>query len=463
MALLSEIGTVTTNRKTPKVNWLRDRIQPFYEIKMPDRIEEVVKANTVRVVCTGRTTSINTLVSLDYIKITHLNGKTEIIDNLDPRIKYVGTGWRTIAPAQAYGGNEHLTGIAGDYYEFTFTGSKFEIYGYRGSNRAIMEVFVNGELQGEFNLYNNGVIFSALNYEQDGLPTTYTRDIPGEWVSFPLGIFVLSTPTKEEINGMIYRDVEAYDGLIVLQENKISERVTAPVGQTYHSFILEMFEAAGVTKWNIEPSAKEITTALEWSIGTDYLKIINDLLAALNYTPLWTDENGFYISSLYRSPSEESTDITYKADQFSVIYNGMSEELDLFNVPNSWIMVLNDPEREPLVSHYQNDNPESPTSYQSRGRWIVDFREVTDIADQEALDAYTQRIAFAASQVYGKVEFETAAMPIHGYSDIIDIENEALGISGTYSETDWTISLDTGARMKHKVRRVINIDGEAVT
>lgn len=328
MATLEEVGRKVTIEYTPKVNWLKDRIQPFYEVKMPDKI----------------------------------------INSDPPQV------------------------------------------------------------------------------------------VPGEWISFPLGIFLLSTPTKEERNGVIYREVEAYDGLIVLQENKIMERITAPVGELYTDFIYDVLQAAGVSKWNIEPSEKRITTALEWVIGTDYLRIVNDLLAALNYTPLWTDENGYYISSPYRSPQEAPIDFSYIADELSVIYNGMTEEMDLFNIPNRWIVVLNDPEREPLVSTFQNDNPESPTSFQSRGRWIVDYREVTDIADQEALDAYTERIAFAASQVYGKVAFETAAMPFHAYSDVLYLENEALDMTGKFSETDWTLKLDVGATMSHQVRRVVNID-----
>ena len=462
MASLEEIGRKVTVEKTPKVNWLKDRIQPFFEVKVPPRVVETVQEHTIRVVSTGRTNSINTLVSLDFIKITHLNGKTEIIDNTDPRIKYVGA-WRTNNPAGAYNGSEHLTGTKGDYYEFTFTGSKFEIYGYRGTNRAIMEVFINGEPAGEFDLYQSFVSYQALNFSYDNLPTIRREELAEEWISFPLGIFLLSTPTKEERNGVIYRQVEAYDGLVVLQENKIMERLTAPVDMKYTDFIYDVLQAAGVRKWNIEPSDKTITTALEWAIGTSYLTIINDLLGALNYTPLWTDENGYYISNLYRSPAEAPTDFSYVADELSVIYNGMTEELDLFNVPNRWIMVLNDPEREPLVSIYQNDNPESPTSFQARGRWIVDYREVTDIADQEALDAYTRRIAFEASQVYGKVQFETATMPFHDYSDILYLENEALGIRGNFSETDWTLPLDIGAKMKHQVRRVVNIDKGAET
>jgi hypothetical protein len=82
---------------------------------------------------------------------------------------------------------------------------------------------------------------------------------------------------------------------------------------------------------------------------------------------------------------------------------------------------------------------------------------VADIADQQSLDAYVQRIAFEASQVYGKLTFETAINPLHDYMDVLQIEYSPLGINGKYSETSWTMPLKAGARMKHDVRKVVNI------
>ena len=97
------------------------------------------------------------------------------------------------------------------------------------------------------------------------------------------------------------------------------------------------------------------------------------------------------------------------------------------------------------------------TSTVSRGRTIVDYREIDNIADQEALDAYVQRIAFNASQVYGYVNFETALMPMHSYSDVLTLEYSKLNLSGKYSETNWTLPLEAGAMMMHEVRRIVNL------
>jgi hypothetical protein len=169
------------------------------------------------------------------------------------------------------------------------------------------------------------------------------------------------------------------------------------------------------------------------------------------------DVNGYFTSNSYISPSLRPIEYTYKDDELSVTYRGMQEELDLFDTPNQFIVVRTNSEETPLKSVYTNSNAASPTSTVSRGRTIVDYREIDNISDQSALDSYTQRIAFEASQVYGKLNFETAIMPMHDYYDILKIEYGPLGVNDKYTETSWSIPLEVGGRMKHEVRKVVSI------
>lgn len=298
-----------------------------------------------------------------------------------------------------------------------------------------------------------------VNWLKDRIQPYMLLKMPkGDWVEFSLGIFILSTPVRKEQNNQVYRDVEAYDKLVLLQENRTVKRISIIKGESYYDFLVGVFEEIGVTKWNIEYTSKTAATTTEWEIGTDYLKIINDVLSILNYTPIFVDEYGFFSALLYRSPQQKAVDVEYIADEFSVIYDGATEEMDLFNVPNAWLFVLNDAEREPLTAYVENNNPDSPTSYQARGnRRIVEKREVDDIADQEALNATAERVAFESSQVFGKVAFSTALMPIHAYSDVVFLKNDTLSIDGKYAETGWSMPLENGGVMTHEVRAVINI------
>lgn len=277
-----------------------------------------------------------------------------------------------------------------------------------------------------------------------------------DWLEWPLGIFILSSPKKQD-NIIITREVEAYDLSQILIDDKFADRYAINAGTNYITAIKSLLEGAGITKINIAATDKTLSTAREFEIGTTKLSAINKLFSEINYTQIIVDEYGYFVSSPYRSPSDRVAEYTYKDDSMSIMAQGVSEELDLFNVPNKWVAVLSNPELEPLSSVYENNNPNSITSTVSRGRTIVDFREVDNIADQESLDAYVQRIANNASQVYGYINFETAIMPMHSYSDVLDLGYSKLGIVGKYSETNWTLPLQAGAIMKHQCRRVVNI------
>lgn len=292
-----------------------------------------------------------------------------------------------------------------------------------------------------------------LNFDGNLTAKTF---LPSQWIEFPLGIFLLSSPTRKDSNNNVYRDVEAYDGTLILRDDKFATRYTVKAGMNYRQAVIDILASAGITKHNIEHTDKALPVDMEFAPGTEKLEAINALLQAINYTPLYVDVYGYFTSMPYRSPSIRAAEYTYRDDELSIVYPGMEEELDLFNVPNKRVVVCSNAEQS-LMSSYTNSNPNSPTSTVNRGRTIVDYREVTDIADQQSLDAYVQRIAFEASQVYGKLTFETALNPLHDYMDVLEIEYSPLGIKGKYVETGWTMPLKAGARMRHEVRKVVSI------
>ena len=305
-----------------------------------------------------------------------------------------------------------------------------------------------------FRMKDNGVI----NWLSDRIQPFVEVKMPNsDYIEFPMGIFLLNSPIRTEQNNYVYRDVEAYGLTQILRADKFINRYTVSAGTNYRTAIIDILNSAGIIKHNIEETDKVIPIDIDWAPGIEKLEAINELIGAINYTPIYDDVYGYFTSFSYRSPSARSAEYVYSDDELSVMYSGMSEELDTFGIYNSWVVTFSNPEREPLVSTYTNDNPESPTSTINRGRLIVDVREIDNIADQQALDAHVQRIAFESSQVYGKIEFETAIMPMHDYNDVIELNYQPLGIQGKYSETGWTIPLEVGGKMKHSLRRVVEV------
>lgn len=275
---------------------------------------------------------------------------------------------------------------------------------------------------------------------------------------FPLGVFMISSPTRELRGKGIYRSVECFDTSLVLLEDKFDTRYRIVKGTNYVTAIKQIIGSAGIWKINIPHIDATLKTDREFEIGTSKLESVNQLLQEINYTSIWVDEQGNFTATPYILPNDRTVEYSYKNDDMSIILPDTSvEEIDLFSVANKWVVVATNPETEPLVSRYTNENPTSPTSTINRRRNIVDFREIEDVASQAILDEYVRRIAYEASNVYGKFIFETAIMPHHSYMDCLFCEHTDLGIKNKYIETSWEMDLRAGGKMRHNARRVIQL------
>ena len=289
-------------------------------------------------------------------------------------------------------------------------------------------------------------------------PWTKIKMPDGGFAEFPMGVFLLTTPPRKANSvGIITREVEAYDQTQILLDDKVDDRYTVPAGTNYIAAIKDILDSAGITGQNLTPTDKVLPTDRDWDPGTTKLQIINDLLGAINYGSLYFDENGFAVAQPYVSPAIRASEYTYRDDDQSVMFPDVEQSLDLWNVPNKWVLSVSEADRAPLRSVYTNSNPDSPTSTVGRGRTIMADPIAVDAVDQTTLDAMVARRAYEASQVYEKVSFGTGIMPMHSNADVLTLEFTGLGISAKYAETSWEFELKAGARMKHEIRRVISI------
>jgi hypothetical protein len=270
-------------------------------------------------------------------------------------------------------------------------------------------------------------------------------------------VFLLATPKRMDEENAVKRDIEAYDGLLILIDDKLQSTYTINAGTNYKQAIIDLLATAGITQYIIEDTTKTLPITMAFDPGTSKLSVINSLINQINFTPIRVDVYGNFVTNSYIAPSSRGIEYTYADDSLSVTYKGMTESLDLFNIPNNWVVVATNAETAPLKSTYTNSNASSITSTVSRGRTITDYREIDNIADQQSLDSYTLRIANEASQIYGYLEFETAIMPQHDFLDKYKIIYSNLGINDDYIETEWSFDLEVGAKMKHVARRIVNI------
>ena len=273
---------------------------------------------------------------------------------------------------------------------------------------------------------------------------------------YRLGTFLLPSPTRKTQKGIITRDIEAYDVLQILKEDRITNRLFYKKGSRYEDIIRQMVNSAGIKNVLLEKTDSVLKRDREFEIGTSKLDVCNQLLQETNYTSLFTDENGIVKAKKYILPNARKIEIPYLANEFNItVRDSAVDEYDLFNIPNVWVIIVSNGETEPMRAIYRNDNPADRTSTVERGRNIVDFREVSDIADQTTLNNYVKRVAYDSSNIFRKIQFETLINPVHGYGNCIYIEDKKLGIREKYIETMWEIPLEVGGRMKHVGRRIV--------
>jgi len=114
---------------------------------------------------------------------------------------------------------------------------------------------------------------TEINYLSDRIkPYMEIQMKDGNWIDFPLGVFLLSTPTRhDEVNG-VYRDIEAYDGLIILDDDKFTSRYTIPTGTKYTKAVENILKSAGVTDFNIADKADTLSVIKSLRLARASLK-----------------------------------------------------------------------------------------------------------------------------------------------------------------------------------------------
>lgn len=279
-------------------------------------------------------------------------------------------------------------------------------------------------------------------------------------IEYPLGVFRASTVGNRNRNYATLINLEAYDRCWVLKNNKIESVLHLAAGTKYTVAVEQLLTDCGIALRIVDPSESTLQTDREdWEIGTDYLSIVNQLLGEINFEPIWFDAEGVAHLERYRPLSERTIMHRYgnmgRAGVFNPAMDDSETETDLFSTPNVFICICSNPELpEPMVATAENDNPSSVTSIFRRGMRIARCYAVDNVASQEELQAYADRLRNESMFTTQTVSFETFAEGGHGVGDTISISDAKIG--GVYEETAWSITMQAGRMMKHTAKKEVS-------
>ena len=295
-----------------------------------------------------------------------------------------------------------------------------------------------------------------VDYLSDRIKPYMRLKVAGKMLEFPMGVFLMSSPSRQADAISISKNVECYDKTQILSDDKFDTRHLIRAGENYINAVATIIASAGITNYRLEASPLTLRTDIEFALGTSKLLAINQLLKAINYNELWADSYGCIRATRYQQPEGRKIDIYYVPGKESIVVPGGEELLDTFQAPNKIIRYLENAESECIKAMVINSDPASKLSTVSRGRTIVDIEAVDDIADQATLEAYTQRVA-AEKKIYQQVIFRSAVMPHHEFLDCLYLRNKELDVSGKFIETAWSIDMSVGGTMTHTCRKAVSI------
>jgi hypothetical protein len=320
---------------------------------------------------------------------------------------------------------------------------------------------------GEFNTIKRSAVFQLNEYSQRSIdfmseqiqPWFILRMPGGGAVEWPLGVFMLESPEKEIIGRHTRRNIGAYDKALILEAGRITARHFIPAGTNYAAAAAKLLSMSGINKISVAGTDSVIHSDREIPIGTKIREAVNTLLAEINYTSISVDEAGFFYSSPYAEPAQRPVTQRYIAGRGSVVMQELSETLDIAGQPNVFIRAArNLDEASELVAAVYNNNPASPSSIPNRGRQIADYAEIDNISGQQALNAYTRRIAINAMSAYSHISFNSALMPGHGGADTLYLDFPGVfDAPRLYSEISWDMELKFDGVMNHKARRAVTL------
>ena len=293
-----------------------------------------------------------------------------------------------------------------------------------------------------------------IDYLNDRIKCYYEMYYDGSWISYPLGIYLLSSPNRESSSGYIARNIEIYDKLLILEQDIISASYTVASGTNVVTEVTSIITGAGETGVSIEATTEVTAAAKTWEAGTSKLRIINDLLGSINYFTLRANNAGRYTSQPYVLPAARGISWEFIDNSEGLYLPSFTQELDYYFVPNKVVLVVSNPEQTELTATATNEDASSPFSYQARGRWIVDFRTEIEATSQSVLDDKAERILAEGMQLNEGIEYQHAYIPLELHN-AVTFKNSQLGISANYTIARQRTPLKAGELVRSSIRRVM--------
>lgn len=296
--------------------------------------------------------------------------------------------------------------------------------------------------------------FDNLPGEVNFLTDRLAPSLRIDGVEYPLGVYVITTPTQSKNGDLVQCELTGYDLTYLAQLSRLEERAHYSKGAKYLDVVRNLLVESGIQDVELEPNDSAVlqTDREDWEPGTDRLTIANALLAEINYRSVYMDLYGVVRAGPWQAPTLGNVQHSYQADGDSIVLPQASIGRDTFDLANVFIREVDNPDLgKTLRAVAENTDPSSPISVQNRGLRVVDYEKIDNVASQQELQNMVDNLRLQSYYSTETISFETGPNPTHGAWDVVRLEHGAH--AGIYEETAWSLTLAYDGTMTHEGRR----------
>lgn len=274
-------------------------------------------------------------------------------------------------------------------------------------------------------------------------------------VSWGLGVFLLSAPTRSYGEAGSTWSVDLSSPLAVPDADCVDSTFTVKAGSNLVGMAADVLYESGLERLSVTPSSAVATSDMIFDPGKSKLTIVNELLGAAGYWSAHPDGAGQVHLDPYTRPAARAVVYDFREGARAIHVPEWERELDAAAVPNKVVLVSQgSADKAALVGVAVNEDPSSPYSYPSRGRWVVETRTGVEAADQESITAQARRRLIDVSTPSAAITLQHMPVPIQP-NQVVGFTSQGHAAKGVVKEIEYT--LDPTALVKTKLLEVTDL------
>jgi hypothetical protein len=266
-------------------------------------------------------------------------------------------------------------------------------------------------------------------------------------VDYDFGEFMIVAAPLEDDGKEYCYNIEAYDETMMLKQSALTSRLFYPKNTKYMSIVSSLIANCGITRINYNDNDFRTNIDHEFSVGTSYLTIINQLLDEINYAHVHAGENGYMY--LEENKTKIAADYIY-SDNNSALIDSIKKDTDIYSLPNVVIGYTSSPDALSSIRYQRtNNDPSSAISTVRRGYNVVETIELSDCPNYNVLKQVVNNRFNQVTQATETATVMTMPDGNHLFGSFVSIGEK--GLNEIYREVGW--SIEFGGHMTHNLER----------